>query len=457
MFLRGLLAVVVLTTGVLLSANFVLERTKDGSARLQGTNVDETTLSMAPISLGNPAAAAALTTRLSMETDAPEVASKEPAPAYHISMKIGRGDTMSAILGRAGISRLEANAAINALRKVFNPTRIRQGQNINILFQADAEALSNTATASPGTFLGLSLLPDFEHKVVVKKKKNNDFVAAKEKRKLTIEPVRAANTINQSLFLAGNKASVPNSVLAELIRLYSWDVDFQRDIRTGDGFELMYERFSDEDGKAVHNGDVVFASLELSGKRHTIYRYTLANGDVDYFDEKGQSAKKALMRTPIDGARLSSGFGKRRHPVLGYTKMHKGLDFAAPRGTPIYAAGNGTVQHAGRKGAYGKFVLIRHNADYSTAYAHMKRVNTAKGRRVKQGQIIGYVGTTGRSTGPHLHYEIRRSGRQVNPFRVKMPSGKKLKGKELAAFQTARAAIDSQYAEQAQPVKFASR
>jgi len=163
------------------------------------------------------------------------------------------------------------------------------------------------------------------------------------------------------------------------------------------------------------------------------------------------------MRTPIDGARLSSGFGRRKHPILGYTKMHKGLDFAAPRGTPIYAAGNGTIQYAGRKGAYGNFVLIRHNANYSTAYAHMKRVNTAMGRRVKQGQIIGYVGTTGRSTGPHLHYEIRRSGRQVNPFKVKMPSGHKLKGQELAAFQSTREKIEGQYAEQVQPMDLASR
>jgi murein DD-endopeptidase MepM/ murein hydrolase activator NlpD len=453
MFLRGLLAVVVLTTGVLLSAHFVLERTDDSLT----SSTEETTLSMAPISLGNPAAAAALTTRSPRDTTASQDLSVKPAPAYQVSMKIGRGDTMSAILDRAGVTRSNANAAIRALKKVFNPARIRQGQEINISFKADAQALNDTISASSGEFLGLSLLPDFEHKVVVKKSASQTFVASKEKRKLTTSSVSASNTINQSLFLAGNKVQVPNSVLAELIRLYSWDVDFQRDIRAGDGFELMYERFSDEQGEPVYNGDVVYASLKLSGKRHSIYRYTLANGDIDYFDEKGQSAKKALMRTPIDGARLSSGFGKRRHPILGYNKMHKGLDFAAPRGTPIYAAGNGSIQHAGRNGAYGNFVLIRHNADYSTAYAHMKRVNTAKGRRVKQGQIIGYVGTTGRSTGPHLHYEIRRAGRQVNPFRIKMPSGRKLSGKELAAFQTARAQIDRQYAQQSLPVKLASR
>ena len=456
MFLRGLLAVVVLTTGVLASAHFVLEQT-DASA--PGDDNTEATLALAPLSLGNPAAAAALATRAPVQqsTGLSDHTTPIKAPAYQVSVLVGRGDTMSAIRARAGVTRLDANRAIQALKKVYNPTRIRQGQKINISFQADAAALSDTSTAMAGEFLGLSLLPDFQHRAIVIRDGANSFSASREKRELKSQAIRASNTISQSLYLAGSKAQVPNSVLAELIRLYSWDVDFQRDIRTGDGFELMYERFTDRNGKPVHNGDVIFATLELSGKRHVIYRHTLADGSVDYFDEKGQSARKALMRTPIDGARLSSGFGKRKHPVLGYNKMHKGLDFAAPRGTPIYAAGSGTVQHAGHKGAYGNFVLIRHNADYSTAYAHMKRVNTAKGRRVKQGQIIGYVGTTGRSTGPHLHYEIRRSGRQVNPLRVKMPSGRKLKGKELEIFQAARATIDRQYAVQAKPVTVASR
>jgi len=450
MILKGLLAATVLGAGTLLSAHFVFEQTET-----YASNEENLTLSLAPISLGNSATAAALTTR--SPTDISDGITSSQAPAFDVSLKVGRGDTLSALLDRAGVSREEAGGAIKALRKVFNPSRLRQGQEISIAFQADPEVLTQTGNALSGDFLGLSLLPDFSHRVVVRKKGAGDYSASRQKRQLTTRPVRASNTINQSLFMAGNKVQVPNAVLAELIRLYSWDVDFQRDIRPGDGFELMYEQYSDTQGKPVHNGDVIYASLELSGKRHAIYRHTLANGDVDYFDEKGQSAKKALMRTPIDGARLSSGFGRRKHPVLGYTKMHKGLDFAAPRGTPIYAAGNGTVQYAARKGAYGKFVLIRHNADYSTAYAHMKRIKTAKGRRVKQGQIIGYVGTTGRSTGPHLHYEIRRSGRQVNPFRVKMPSGRKLKGQELAAFQSTREKIERQYAEQAQPVKLASR
>ena len=453
MILKSLLAAMVLSAGIILSASFVLSSTKKPVANSASTQFP--TLTVAPFSLGNLAAAAALITRL--PGDDYDYLTQSKTLTYEFNVKVGRGDTMSNLLHRAGIPRKDSAGAIRALKKVFKPSRLRQGQEISVTFQTNSEVLTDTGSASPGNFLGLSLLPDFAHIIVIKKNGDDDSSVSRAKRQLTTRRVRASNAINQSLFMAGNKVNVPNSVLAELIRLYSWDVDFQRDIRHGDSFGLMYEQYFDAQGKPVHSGDVIYASLELSGKRHSIFRHTLVNGDADYFDEKGQSAKKALMRTPIDGARLSSGFGRRKHPVLGYTKMHKGLDFAAPHGTPIYAAGNGTIQYAGRKGAYGNFVLIRHNANYSTAYAHMKRVNTARGRRVKQGQVIGYVGTTGRSTGPHLHYEIRRSGRQVNPFKVKMPSGRKLKGQELAAFKSTREKIEGQYAKQVQPMNLASR
>ena len=210
--------------------------------------------------------------------------------------------------------------------------------------------------------------------------------------------------------------------------------------------KVMHERFLDGGGEAIHDGKIQFASLTLSGVRHAIYLHAPKGGDGDYFNEKGESARKALLRTPIDGARLSSGFGRRRHPVLGYTKMHRGVDFAAPAGTPIYAAGNGRVVAAGRNGAYGKYVRIRHNTRYATAYAHMKRIATRRGRRVRQGQVIGFVGSTGRSTGTHLHYEILLGGRRTNPMSVKMPSGRKLKGAEFARFQGVRAELDRVFA-----------
>ncbi|MBT7941992.1 MAG: peptidoglycan DD-metalloendopeptidase family protein, partial [Alphaproteobacteria bacterium] len=280
------------------------------------------------------------------------------------------------------------------------------------------------------------------------KNANNRFTASKVEKTLNRVLVRTEGTIRSSLYLSGRKAGIPDRVLVELIRAYSWDVDFQRDIRAGDGFQVMFEKIYDDHGNHVHSGDIRYAALTLSGKRHAIYRHVTKDGTDDYFDEKGRSARKALMRTPIDGARLSSGFGKRRHPILGYKKMHRGIDFAAARGTPIYAAGNGFVVKSGRNGAYGNYVKIRHNNRYFTAYAHMRRIHKSarQGKRVKQGQIIGYVGTTGRSTGPHLHYEILVGGKRTNPMRVKMPSGRKLKGKQLKTFLAARTRTDEVFA-----------
>lgn len=448
MIIKGLLTIAVLSTVILYSASFVLGSTK--KIATSSSSKQFSTLMIAPFSLGNSVAAGTLVTR--QPVDIFNYKTKGEDLTYEFSVSVKRADILINILNRAGISKKDSAGVIRSLKKVFRPSKLRQGQSVSVTFQTNSRSLTDIKHASHGNFLQLSLLPDFAHIIVVKKNGDDDFVATREKRHLTTQLMRANNIIKQSLFMAGKKVKVPSSVLSELIRLYSWDVDFQRDIRSGDGFKLMYEQYYDAEGQLAHNGDVIYASLELSGKNHAIYRYTTENGDADYFDEKGQSVKKALMRTPIDGARLSSGFGRRKHPILGYTKMHKGIDFAAPRGTPIYAAGNGTIQYAGRKGAYGNFVLIRHNANYSTAYAHMNRIKTTKGRHVKQGQTIGYVGTTGRSTGPHLHYEIRRSGRQVNPLKVKLPSGRKLRGQELISFQSSRVKMEVQYAEQTQPL-----
>jgi murein DD-endopeptidase MepM/ murein hydrolase activator NlpD len=346
------------------------------------------------------------------------------------------------MLTRAGINRREAVAAIDALRKHYNPRHIRPGNKVRVEFSPVP------LSAGLGRLQGLSLSPAFNRQVIVTRTSDGAFSANEKEKVLTSSLVRADGTIKHSLYIDGLKAGLPAPILVALIRAYSWDVDFQRGIHPGDGFEVMFERLHETDGPAVFNGDIVYAALSLQGVRHAMYRHTMANGDIDYFDKKGRSAKKTLMRTPIDGARLSSGFGRRKHPILGYTKMHRGLDFAAPRGTPIYAAGNGTIEHAGRNGAYGKYIRIRHNGTYKTAYGHMRRLvrGMRKGKRVRQGQIIGYVGTTGRSTGPHLHYEILRGGRQVNPRRLKMPSGRKLKGSELARFQSARALIKRDFA-----------
>ena len=267
--------------------------------------------------------------------------------------------------------------------------------------------------------------------------------------------VRAEGTIEGSLFGSAAKIGIPNAVMVSFMKLYSYSVDFQREIRKGDTFEVYYTQYNDEDGERVKTGDILFASLQTGKKPMTLWRFEIpGEGTVDYFDENGQSSKKFLMRTPVDGARISSNFGMRRHPILGYSKMHAGTDFAAPTGTPIYAAGNGTIVKAGWNGGYGKYVKIRHANGYATAYAHMSRIakGITPGARVTQGQTIGRVGSTGRSTGPHLHYEVHVKGKKVNPMAIRVPTGRKLEGKALTAFKAARDGMTAEMAK-VEPLK----
>ncbi len=251
-------------------------------------------------------------------------------------------------------------------------------------------------------------------------------------------------TIKNGLYVDGTEAGISPNIMINMINLYSFDVDFQRDIHSGDQFEILFESYYDDKGNRVKDGDVLFASLDLKTKT-TIDMYLHKSGNRnEYFDAKGRSVRKSLLKTPINGARISSGFGARKHPILGYTKVHKGIDFAAPTGTPIFAAGSGTITYYGVKGGYGNFVQIRHNADYSTAYGHASRFKKGLrvGSKVSQGDVVAYVGTTGRSTGPHLHYEILYKGGAVNPSKVKSTSGLTLTGKELQRFMASKGQID---------------
>ena len=443
MLLRGILSAAALAVAAAASAGAALERPAGSAARSAGD-----TLALAPMSLGNRAAAATLRTRREDRPLDREPGPHAPIPSFRYDLRVGPGDTLAGLLTGAGVSNADTQGAIRALSGHFNPKRLRQGQRIAVIFQPPAPGTPDARSPSLGRFLGIVVEPDYDIAIRVEKGPRGGFSATKAEKALNRDLARAEGVIESSLYLAGRKAGIPNRVLAELIRAYSWDVDFQRDIRSGDRFEVLYERVFDAAGKQVFSGPIAFAALTLSGKRHAIYLPATAGGTRDYFDAKGRSVRKALMRTPIDGARLSSGFGRRRHPILGYTKLHRGVDFAAPRGTPIYAAGNGTIVRAGRNGAYGKYVRIRHNSRYSTAYAHMSGFarGVRRNKRVTQGQVIGYVGTTGRSTGPHLHYEILAGGVRTNPMKLRMPSGKKLKGAELARFQETRAGTEEKYA-----------
>ncbi len=368
----------------------------------------------------------------------------EAAPVASVTRAVvaRNGDNLMGLLTRAGAARSDAATAIESLKGVYDPRRdLRVGQKLLITFD-----LGNAGAEAPMQLAKLKLPLAFDRDVSVERANGGGFKAQETEKKLERRLIRAAGTIDSSLFQDGREADIPASVLAKLIQLYSFDVDFQREIRQGDAFEILFERFFDERGDAVHDGEVAYAMLSLRGSTLPLYQYETPEGNLDYFNDKGQSVRKALMRTPIDGARLSSPYGKRVHPILGYTKMHTGTDFAAPRGTPIYAAGNGTITQIGRNGGYGNYIRIRHsNGSYQTAYAHMKGFarGLKKGSRVKQGQVIGYVGSSGNSTGQHLHYEVFKDGSRMNPMSLKLPSGEILAGAALDRFTAHQVQIDT--------------
>lgn len=358
---------------------------------------------------------------------------------HRLTFEIKPGDTLMNLLVKKGVPRSDAHQAISVLSDVYDPRRIRPGQELTLTF--------GPGGFDSGAFQAASFNVSYDSTIEVRREADG-FTADTIVKPLVARPTRADGRIDSSLMQAGIDAGVPAAVMIEMIRAYSFDVDFQRDIRKGDSFEVMYERLFDENGAHVHDDTVRYAALTLSGKTYRLYLFEGEDGAKDYFNEKGESVRKALLRTPVDGARISSNFGKRRHPILGYTKMHKGTDFAAPSGTPIMAAGDGVVEKAGRNGGYGNYVRIRHNGTYKTAYAHLSKFarGVRAGSRVRQGDIIGYVGTTGRSTGPHLHYEVHLEGKQINPMNVRMPSGRTLAGKELKQFLAQREDMDRDFA-----------
>jgi murein DD-endopeptidase MepM/ murein hydrolase activator NlpD len=249
--------------------------------------------------------------------------------------------------------------------------------------------------------------------------------------------VRVEGPIDGSLYEVGLRHDVPPAVMQSVVSLFGFGVDFERDIKPGDRFELMYEQIYDENGQAVRSGDLLYAALTLGGEKLSLWRYRPKGGQTEYFDAKGRSLKSGLMRSPIDGARMTSPFGPRKHPILGYSRMHQGIDFGAPIGTPVYAAGDGVVEMAQKKGGYGNYILLHHDDGYDTAYAHLQSFadGIRPGERVRQGDVIGLVGTSGLSTGPHLHYEVHVDGDAVDPDSVRLPPRTVLAGGDLAAFQ----------------------
>ena len=275
------------------------------------------------------------------------------------------------------------------------------------------------------------------------RKSKNDFVINENILQLYKRETVAKNIIKNNLYSSAMEVGIEPNIIIEFARIFGFEVDFQRDIRKGDWFEILYEKFEDDNNKVRDTGKIIYASMYVNGEEINLYNFEYEN-DEEYYDIKGKSITKSLMKTPINGARLSSSFGMRKHPILGYNKMHRGTDFAAPSGTPIMASGSGTVTRARWCGGGGNCVKIKHNSTYETVYAHMRSFakGVREGKKVKQGQIIGYVGSTGLSTGPHLHYEVIVNGKKVNSQKLKLPSGKILKGEAREKFELERIKID---------------
>jgi murein DD-endopeptidase MepM/ murein hydrolase activator NlpD len=376
----------------------------------------------------------------STAADEAEEKSVAPAPAQQVAqaapqpkdttVRIDRGDTLEEVLEDAGVSTADAYNAIQALRRYYDPRSITPGQKLSLHF--------DPAGAHSYNFSKLMVPVNLLSTVTLAKNADGSFGAALDKREAVRKVYARKADIDVSLFGSALESHIPAAVIAKAIRIYSWNVDFQRDIQPGDKLEVMYEQYETPDGTPIRSGEVLFANLTVNGNDNPIFRYETQGGDVDYFNPEGVSVRKALLSTPVDGARISSGFGMRFHPVLGYTKMHKGMDFAAPIGTPIYAAGNGMIERMGPFSTYGNYVRLRHNSTLKTAYAHMLRFAAGlhAGMKVHQGQVIGYIGVTGRSTGPHLHYEVLINDEQVNPRSVKVAQGEALKGPQLATFKS---------------------
>lgn len=362
-------------------------------------------------------------------------------------VEVRAGATLSKLLDQAGVARGEAARAISALSAAYNPRQLRAGQMLTLYLQeADAADGSDGKKAGERFHLaGLATRPDVTRTILLEREHDGGFFARELVMDLETGLARASGSINASLYVDGLGAGADDAVIASFVQLFAYSVDFQRGIRAGDSFDMVFEDFRDDRGNTIKSGELLFAMLAPRGKEKAFYRYETPDGEVGYYDADGQSAKRFLMKTPVKGARLSSSFGRRKHPVLGYTRMHKGTDFAAVRGTPIMAAGNGIVERASRYGSFGNYVRIRHANGYQTAYAHLSRYGggVRSGRRVSQGQIIGYVGATGRVTGAHLHYEVHKNGKQVNPMTVKVPTGRKLNAKELKSFAKEKARIET--------------
>ena len=366
---------------------------------------------------------------------------KIKSPFININYEIKSGDSIQKILQKLKIRNKEIQTVVSRYKKYGNPNQLLSGNKIDIVVKENLSGQNNS-------IVNFSVPITESVTIEISKNEQGKMISKKIITKLYKKKVLAENIIKNNLYSSAIEAKITPNIIIEFARIFGFEIDFQRDIRKNDYFKIVYEKYVDGNGEFVKNGSILYAHMSVNNREITLYKFG-DDKNYGYFDINGKSVEKALMKTPINGARLSSSFGKRKHPILGYTKMHKGTDFAARSGTPIMASGSGTIVLAKWCGGGGNCIKIKHNTTYSTIYAHMK--NFAKGirigKKVRQGQIIGYVGSTGMSTGPHLHYEVIMNGKKIDSQKLRLPSGKILKNNERELFEIHRIKTDVLIAE----------
>ena len=367
--------------------------------------------------------------------------SKIKSPFIVTDYEIKSGDSIQKILKSYKIKNKEIQNIINQYKKYGDPNRLLVGNKIGVIVEKKLPEKNNSIV---NFFVPITKSISIE----ISKDEEGTITSSKIITKLYKRKVLAENVIENNLYSSAINAKVNPETIIEFARIFGFEIDFQRDIRKNDYFKILYEKYFDENGEFIKSGSILFAHMSVNNREIILYKFG-DDKNYGYFDINGKSVEKALMKTPINGARLSSSFGMRKHPILGFNKMHRGTDFAAKTGTPIMASGSGTIMLAKWCGGGGNCVKIKHNSIYETVYAHMQAFakGIRKGRKVKQGQIIGYVGSTGMSTGPHLHYEVIINGKKVNSQTLNLPSGKVLKNNERQLFEIHRIKTDVQIAE----------
>jgi murein DD-endopeptidase MepM/ murein hydrolase activator NlpD len=353
-----------------------------------------------------------------------------------VELKVKNGDSIQRILYDQKISPADVNNVINALRREYNIGTLRNDQKVYLIIKREKN----------GNFVSrLTVNIDNITSVHVFLNKDNVYETKRVTKILTKKNHLVETTIDRGIYRTAKQSGIENSIVAQFARLYGFEVDFQRDLKKNDKIKIFYERYLDDDGMPQRTGNIIYSEITNVERNIILYRYEYPNGSIAYFTPEGKSIEKSLMRTPINGAKLSSRYGFRIHPILGYNQMHQGTDFAAPIGTPVMASGAGTVEYSGWKGGYGKFISIRHSAVYQTNYAHLQDYakGIRRGAKVQQGQVIGYLGSTGSSTGPHLHYEVIVNGKKENSQTLKLPSAAPLEGNNKNFFEIQKRNIDN--------------